>query len=63
MKMKSEREMRSKFLRLRCDDCENEQIVFDHATTTVRCNVCGRTLVEPRGGKAAIKSKIIEVLG
>ena len=63
MKMKGERETRSKFLRVRCDDCENEQIVFDHATTTVRCNVCGRTLAEPRGGKAAIKSKIIEVLG
>ncbi len=63
MKMRMKRETRSKFLRLRCDDCENEQIVFDHATTTVRCNVCGRTLVEPRGGKAEIKSKIIDVLG
>ncbi|PXF53402.1 MAG: 30S ribosomal protein S27e [Candidatus Methanophagaceae archaeon] len=61
--MRMKRETRSKFLRLRCDDCENEQIVFDHATTTVRCNVCGRTLVEPRGGKAEIKSKIIDVLG
>ena len=63
MRMRMKRETRSKFLRLRCDDCENEQIVFDHATTTVRCNVCGRTLVEPRGGKAEIKSKIIDVLG
>jgi len=63
MEMRMKRETRSKFLRLRCDDCENEQIVFDHATTTVRCNVCGRTLVEPRGGKAEIKSKIIDVLG
>ena len=63
MKMRMKRETRSKFLRFRCDDCENEQIVFDHATTTVRCNVCGRTLVEPRGGKAEIKSKIIDVLG
>jgi len=63
MEMRMKREARSKFLRLRCDDCENEQIVFDHATTTVRCNVCGRTLVEPRGGKAEIKSKIIDVLG
>ncbi len=57
------KETRSKFLRVRCDDCENEQIVFDHATTTVRCNVCGRTLAEPSGGKARIKTRIIEVLG
>jgi small subunit ribosomal protein S27e len=52
----------SKFLKVKCTDCENEQVVFDHAATMVQCNVCGRTLVEPRGGKAKIKSKVIEVL-
>jgi small subunit ribosomal protein S27e len=45
----------SKFLRVKCNDCENVQIVFDHASTRVKCNVCGSTLVEPRGGKAEIK--------
>ncbi|MHC1635273.1 MAG: 30S ribosomal protein S27e [Candidatus Methanospirareceae archaeon] len=53
---------RSKFIRVKCDDCENEQIVFSHASTEVRCHVCGRTLVERRGGKAEIKSRIIEIL-
>jgi len=57
-----ERETRSKFLRVKCDACENEQVVFDHASTSVKCNVCGRTLVEPMGGKAEIKSRVIEVL-
>jgi small subunit ribosomal protein S27e len=57
-----EMETRSKFLRVKCNDCENEQIVFSNASTKVKCNVCGRTLVESRGGKAEIKSKIIEVL-
>ncbi|NQE46466.1 30S ribosomal protein S27e [ANME-1 cluster archaeon GoMg2] len=57
-----ERKTRSKFVRVKCDDCENEQVVFDHASTTVRCDVCGRTLVTPQGGKAEIKSRIIEVL-
>ena len=52
----------SKFLRVKCNDCENEQVVFDHASTRVKCNVCGSTLVEPRGGKAEIKGEIIEVL-
>lgn len=53
---------RSKFLKVKCNDCENEQIVFDRASSIVRCNVCGRTLAEPRGGKAEIKGEIIEVL-
>jgi small subunit ribosomal protein S27e len=57
-----EGKLRSKFVRVKCDDCENEQVVFDHASTQVRCNVCGRTLVLPRGGKAEIKSRIIAVL-
>ncbi|MCW3135193.1 MAG: 30S ribosomal protein S27e [Methanophagales archaeon] len=59
--MRRERKTRSKFLRVKCTDCENEQIVFDHASSSVKCNVCGRTLVEPGGGKAEIKSEIIEV--
>ncbi|HUV79215.1 MAG TPA: 30S ribosomal protein S27e [Candidatus Bathyarchaeia archaeon] len=57
-----EKKTDSKFLKVKCNDCEYEQVVFDHATTSVKCNVCGRTLVEPRGGKAEIKGEIIEVL-
>jgi len=57
-----EKKTDSKFLRVKCNDCENEQVVFDHASTSVKCNVCGGTLVEPRGGKAGIKGEIIEVL-
>lgn len=57
-----EKKTDSKFLRVECNDCENKQVVFDHASTSVKCNVCGRTLVEPRGGKAEIKGEIIEVL-
>ena len=52
----------NRFLRVKCPDCENEQIVFSCASTTVECEVCGRTLVEPNGGKAIIKSEIMETL-
>ena len=38
---------KSVFLRVKCPDCGNEQIVFSHATTIVHCNVCGATLAEP----------------
>ncbi|HDM45023.1 MAG TPA: 30S ribosomal protein S27e [Candidatus Bathyarchaeota archaeon] len=53
---------RSKFLRVKCPDCGNEQIVFDHATTVVRCHICGAVLAEPSGGKAILKGEVVEVL-
>ena len=34
------RENRSTFLRVKCPDCENEQVVFEKASTVVECNVC-----------------------
>lgn len=55
-------EAKSKFLRVKCADCENEQIIFGSASSVVECTVCGRTLAEPTGGKANIKTAIIEVL-
>ncbi|WP_297418379.1 30S ribosomal protein S27e [Thermococcus sp.] len=53
---------KSRFLRVKCIDCGNEQIVFSNPSTPVRCLVCGATLVEPTGGKGIIKAKILEVL-
>lgn len=56
-------EPKSRFIRVRCPECGNEQITFDHATFPVRCIVCGKQLVEPRGGKARILGEIVKVLG
>jgi small subunit ribosomal protein S27e len=56
------RENRTEFLRLKCPDCENEQIVFGNASTVVDCIVCGHILSEPRGGKANIKAEILAKL-
>lgn len=53
---------RSRFLRVKCPDCGNEQIVFSHVTNVVRCNVCRAVIAEPTGGKAAIKGEIIAAL-
>jgi len=53
---------RSKFVRVRCSDCGNEQVVFSHITNIVRCNICGATLAKPTGGKAEIKGEIVTVL-
>ncbi len=51
----------SKFVKVKCPDCENEQVIFDHPAIQVKCLVCGRTLAEPTGGKGKIKAEIIQV--
>ncbi|NLX50281.1 MAG: 30S ribosomal protein S27e [Methanospirillum sp.] len=56
------RENRSTFIRVKCPDCENEQVVFEKASTTVGCVVCGRVLAEPRGGRAEMRAEILAVL-
>lgn len=53
---------RSKFLRVQCPDCGNEQTVFSNVATRVKCNICGRELAMPTGGKSKILSdKIKEI--
>lgn len=50
----------SKFIRVRCQDCSNEQVIFNKAVTKVSCNICGSTLTDPKGGKARIKAEVLE---
>ena len=57
------KETKSKFIKVRCTDCENEQVLFDKASTVVYCHICGTKLAEPIGGKAKIKGEILEVIG
>jgi small subunit ribosomal protein S27e len=56
------RETTSKFIKIRCPKCKNEQIIFGKATTIINCLVCGKVLAEPTGGKTQVKSRILEVL-
>jgi len=60
MKMKTEPE--SKFIKVRCPKCKNEQIIFGKTSTSIKCLVCGKVLAEPTGGKSKIKARILEVL-
>ncbi|MBT8172308.1 30S ribosomal protein S27e [Candidatus Bathyarchaeota archaeon] len=53
---------KSKFFRIKCPDCGNEQFVFSHATTSVLCNVCRAILAEPSGGKIKVKGEITDIL-
>lgn len=53
------RQNRSKFVKVKCPDCENEQTIFDKASTVVTCVVCGKELATPAGGKATLKAEVI----
>jgi len=54
--------MAGSFVTVECSDCENEQVVFRKASTTVNCAVCGTTLATPTGGKAEIDHEITGVV-
>ena len=51
-------EPNSKFQKIKCMECDEEQIVFSHNSTKVTCNSCGNILSEPTGSKAKINGKI-----
>jgi small subunit ribosomal protein S27e len=51
----------SKFLKVVCSKCKNEQVIFNKATSNVKCLVCGSELAEVTGGKAKIKTKVSHV--
>ncbi len=52
----------TKFLKVKCTSCNNEQVIFDSAKIVVKCNVCEEDLAQPLGGKAKILGEIVEVL-
>ena len=52
----------SKFVKIRCPKCKNEQIMYGKASSEVKCLVCGKDLASPTGGKARIKARVLEVL-
>lgn len=47
----------SKFFKVKCPDCQSEQVTFNRATVKVHCQVCGATLVEPTGGVALVRGE------
>ncbi len=53
---------KSKFLKLQCRKCKNEQIIFNKAATVVKCLNCQEILVEPRAGESIIHGKLIQTL-
>jgi len=56
------KEPKTKFIKVRCPKCKNEQIIFGKASTEIKCLVCGHLLGKTTGGKTKIKATILEVL-
>ncbi len=50
----------SKFLRVVCKECKNEQFIFNKPCSEVKCLKCGKVLVEPSGGKGIVKTTVVE---
>ncbi len=56
------KETKSRFIRVRCPKCKNEQIIFGKTAQKISCLVCGKELAESTGGKTKIKAQVLEVL-
>jgi len=52
----------SKFIKVRCAGCNNEQVIFNKLSTEAKCLVCQKTLAKSTGGRAEITAAVIEVL-
>ena len=53
---------KTKFIKVRCASCKNEQIIFGSVSTAVMCLVCNKEVASPTGGKAKIAARVLEVL-
>lgn len=52
---------KTKFLRVKCAGCGNEQTIFSAASTKVRCLVCNKDLAETTGSKIVPKTTVLKV--
>jgi len=50
--------MASKFFRIKCKKCKNEQVIFEKPASVVKCLVCEEVLAEPTGGKGRITGEM-----
>ena len=52
----------STFIKVRCNKCKNEQVIFSKASQNVHCLVCNELLAKSTGGKAKVAAGVLEVL-
>ncbi len=54
------RNPKSEFIKVKCEKCKNEQILFNKPAMEVKCLVCDSIVAKPTGGKGDIKAEIIQ---
>ena len=52
---------RFKFMRVKCNACNNEQTVFEAAASKIRCLICNQELAETGPSKIRFKAKVLKV--
>ncbi|MGP6219816.1 30S ribosomal protein S27e [Caldiplasma sukawensis] len=50
----------NRFVKIKCNECENEQITYSKGSSVVNCNICGSVIAEPTGGSIKIKGELLE---
>ena len=48
----------SKFQKVKCKECDEENIVYSHASSVVTCKSCGNVIAEPSGAVATLNGEI-----
>ncbi|ARD85499.1 30S ribosomal protein S27e [Ferroplasma acidiphilum] len=48
------------FLKIKCKDCGNEQIIYSKVSSVVVCNICGSTIAKPTGSTLATSGELVE---
>ena len=53
---------KTKFLKVKCSGCGNEQIIFNAASSKVKCLVCNQILAESGASRINLKAKVVKEL-
>ncbi len=53
---------KTRFLKVKCNGCGNEQVVFNAPATKVHCLACNKELILPAASKGIVKAKVLKVI-
>ncbi len=54
--------MPGNFIRVRCAECGNEQVIFSKVASDVACASCGEPIATPTGGHATLTAEVVETI-
>lgn len=52
---------KTKFLRVKCNGCGNEQVIFSSASSKVLCLACNQELAVTGASQVTVKTKVLKV--